>query len=61
MKPVILGGCQKCKGPLAQEQDGLIYDEERKVWEVEYACTYCGNRVYLPVKDPNDVRTRSYN
>ena len=58
MKPVILHGCPKCRGTLAQEE--LIKDEDSGKVEVEFACTSCGYRVYRTLKANEQVKTKHY-
>lgn len=61
MKPLIVGGCPRCKGTLAQEQDGLTRDEKRGIWYVEFKCVECSRSYYRQTKSLKNVKLRHYN
>jgi DNA-directed RNA polymerase subunit M/transcription elongation factor TFIIS len=57
MKPLVMRGCPKCGGALAQD---AIEKEEDGTYTVELACVTCGKRVYRRGMSLNDVSTRKY-
>lgn len=57
MKPVIVGGCDKCKGTMAQD---AMEKNDDGTYTLEYACVTCGRRRYKRVRSLQNVKTTSY-